>query len=128
MYLLRNEKHFALYAFDDGAAFEPDFLLYLVEKRGRAERRYIAFIEPKGKHLLKADEWKERFLLRLKDEAKIEALFEKQEYVVLGLPFYNEEARVDGFSEAFDEQLVSQWGLRVGRSDKGPACAGPRVI
>ncbi|MDE1313381.1 DEAD/DEAH box helicase family protein [Vibrio aestuarianus] len=32
VYLLRNEKHFKLYTFDDGRAFEPDFL----EKRARS--------------------------------------------------------------------------------------------
>ena len=32
IYLLRNERHFALYNFSDGRAFEPDFVLFLDSK------------------------------------------------------------------------------------------------
>ncbi|TON78754.1 hypothetical protein CGH50_28935, partial [Vibrio parahaemolyticus] len=48
VYLLRNEKHFKLYTFDDGRAFEPDFLLLLTKKEQELELTYQVFIEPKG--------------------------------------------------------------------------------
>jgi len=31
-YLIRNEKHFKVYAFEDGRPLEPDFVLYLIGK------------------------------------------------------------------------------------------------
>jgi type III restriction enzyme len=102
-YLIRNEKHFKLYNFDDGRAFEPDFVLYLIGKEKLDTMHYQVFIEPKGKHLLREDEWKERFLINLRDHCKIERLFTNKKYLVWGLPFYNSEQREHEFSEAFKE-------------------------
>ena len=48
VYLIRNEKHFKLYNFDDGRPLEPDFVLYLVGKEKRDTMHYQVFIEPKG--------------------------------------------------------------------------------
>ncbi len=50
IYLVRNERHFKIYNFTDGRAFEPDFVLFLQEKDGNL-LTYQLFIEPKGKHL-----------------------------------------------------------------------------
>ena len=50
IYLLRNERHFKIYNFDDGQAFQPDFVLFLREQDGNM-LTYQMFIEPKGKHL-----------------------------------------------------------------------------
>ena len=66
---------------------------------------YQIFIEPKGGHLLKADEWKEKFLVSIKDNFQIEQLFSNKKYVAWGLPFYNSTERMPEFEEAF-EQLV----------------------
>ena len=33
IYLARNERHFKIYNFDDGQAFEPDFVLFLRAKK-----------------------------------------------------------------------------------------------
>ncbi|WP_212747971.1 hypothetical protein, partial [Pseudoalteromonas ruthenica] len=72
VYLLRNEKHFKLYTFDDGRAFEPDFLLLLTKKEQDLELTYRVFIEPKGSHLFENDAWKQNFLLDLKATHQIE--------------------------------------------------------
>ena len=61
IYLLRNERHFALYNFSDGRTFEPDFVLYLGVANGD-RLTYQLFIEPKGEHLEDKDRWKENFL------------------------------------------------------------------
>ena len=47
IYLARNERHFKIYNFDDGQAFEPDFVLFLREKDGNL-LTYQMFVEPKG--------------------------------------------------------------------------------
>jgi type III restriction enzyme len=105
VYLIRNERHFKLYNFSDGKPLEPDFLLYLIGKVSSDTMHYQVFIEPKGKHLLKHDEWKERFLKVLRDDARIEQLWKGQQYVVWGLPFFNSNLRMVEFERAFDELL-----------------------
>jgi len=104
-YLIRNEKHFKLYNFDDGRPLEPDFVLYLVGKEQKDTMHYQVFIEPKGSHLLKADEWKEKFLVSIKASFEIEQLFTNKKYAVWGLPFYNSESRASEFAEAFETLL-----------------------
>ncbi|MET3137036.1 type III restriction enzyme [Undibacterium sp. GrIS 1.2] len=104
-YLIRNEKHFKIYAIDDGRAMEPDFILYLIGKEKVDTMHYQVFIEPKGAHLLKADEWKERFLTSIKANYDLEQLFSNKTYVVWGMPFYNSIERVPEFEEAFEELI-----------------------
>lgn len=104
-FLIRNEKHFKLYNFDDGRPLEPDFVLYLIRKEQKDTMHYQVFIEPKGAHLLKADEWKETFLIKIKEHFEIEQLFTNKKYTVWGLPFYNNEQREKEFTEAFDKLL-----------------------
>lgn len=100
-YLIRNEKHFKIYAFEDGRPFEPDFILYLIGKETTDTMHYQVFVEPKGTHLLKADEWKEKFLVSIKQHFEVEQLFSNKKYVVWGLPFYNSTDRLPEFEEAF---------------------------
>ncbi|MGB9665644.1 MAG: hypothetical protein ACPL25_12115 [Ignavibacteria bacterium] len=108
VYLFRNERFFKIYNFNDGEAFEPDFVLFLVEKTEKSKKSYNAtkgkiisyqiFIEPKGSQFLDASQkfenskegWKEKFLLKLQREAKISLTFENKEYKLLGCPFYNQ--------------------------------------
>lgn len=107
VYLFRNEKHFQLYNFSDGRPLEPDFVLYLIGKDDEDTIHYQVFIEPKGQHLLKADEWKEHFLLSIKDNFKIEQLFQNKKYVVWGLPFFNSELRMSEFESGFNDLITS---------------------
>ena len=104
-WLIRNEKHFKLYNFDDGRPLEPDFVLYLVGKEAQDTMHYQVFVEPKGAHLLRADEWKEQFLKSIKAKFSVEQLFTNRKYAVWGLPFYNNEQRGKEFTEAFDTLL-----------------------
>jgi type III restriction enzyme len=101
VYLIRNDKHFKLYAFEDGRALEPDFVLYLIGKEKTETMHYQVFIEPKGKHLLKTDEWKEDFLQSIKSEFNIEQLFSNKKYVVWGMPFFNSNERESEFENSF---------------------------
>jgi type III restriction enzyme len=102
IFLVRNEKHFQLYNFDDGKPIEPDFVLFLRKKNTDIELHYQVFIEPKGAHLLKEDEWKEQFLRSLKERHKINILWKTKKYTVWGMPFYNEAQRKKEFEEAFN--------------------------
>lgn len=106
VYLIRNEQFFNLYTFDDGRAFAPDFILYLVGQSDAQTMHYQVFIEPKGAHLIKADEWKERFLESLRTDFEVQRLTGNSDFVVWGLPFYNHEQRMPEFEEAFNELLT----------------------
>lgn len=103
IYLVRNERHFKIYNFDDGRPFEPDFLLFLTHKKKKVSMHYQIFIEPKGQHLFATDEWKEEFLALLKQDHKIEQLWENKHYTIWGMPFFNEEHRKQIFEEEFDK-------------------------
>ena len=70
IYLVRNEKHFKIFNFADGRAFEPDFVLFLLQKNGDTIT-YQLFIEPKGEFLEKRDEWKESFLKRYRKKVSL---------------------------------------------------------
>lgn len=54
IYLIRNERHFKIFD-TKGQAFEPDFVLFLQEKKGKL-LTYQLFIEPKGKYLKEHDQ------------------------------------------------------------------------
>ena len=106
IYLVRNERHFKIFNFDDGKPVEPDFVLFLIDKNSDKSFHYQVFIEPKGGHLLKTDEWKEKFLQRLQEEHKVEQLWESKEYIIWGMPFYNEVERKAKFSEIFENKFI----------------------
>lgn len=101
VYLIRNERNLHIYSFEDGARFEPDYILLLKRKGNSQVEQQQIFIEPKGAHLLKQDKWKEEFLLQLEANAKIEE-YSNEEYRIIGLPFYNKDERLDNFNEAFE--------------------------
>jgi len=54
---------------------------------------------------LKADDWKEQFLVSIREHFEIEQLFANQKYAVWGLPFYNSESRMPEFDAAFETLL-----------------------
>jgi type III restriction enzyme len=101
IFLVRNERHFKIYDFEDGRPVEPDFVLFLVKNNPKQSFHYQVFIEPKGGHLLLEEAWKEKFLARLKDEGRIEQLWQGKNYTVWGLPFYNEAQTKVPFEKAF---------------------------
>lgn len=105
IYLLRNEKHFSLYNFNDGRAFEPDFVLFMKEKDNHKPIIFQTFIEPKGGHLLESDQWKNDFLLQISDNYKILEVFSNREFRLLGLPLFNENLTKTEFETAFWESF-----------------------
>ncbi len=95
IYLVRNERHFKIYNFNDGQAFEPDFVLFLRERNGNM-LTYQMFIEPKGRHLKEHDQWKEDFLKEIKERFAAKVLefrtqIGTQKYKLVGVPFYNSQ-------------------------------------
>ena len=95
IYLVRNERHFKIYNFDDGQAFEPDFVLFLREKNGNTLIRQI-FIEPKGGYLQAHEKWKKDFLQEIKEKFADEVLVLKtpsktQKHKPTAVPFYNNQ-------------------------------------
>ena len=108
IYLVRNERHFKIYNFDDGEGFEPDFVLFLREKNGNTLIRQI-FIEPKGKYLQAHEKWKKDFLEKIKEKFSGEVLkfntqSGTQKYRLIGVPFYdNQDERQ--FKESLESVL-----------------------
>jgi len=109
IYLVRNERHFKIYNFDDGRPLEPDFLLFLTDRKKKVSLHYQIFIEPKGLHLFSNDEWKEKFMINLKADHKIEQLWENKNYTIWGMPFFNEEHQKQIFKEEFEKLFNSDF-------------------
>ena len=103
IYLIRNELHFKIYDFNTGQPFSPDFVLFMKDIKGE-EITYQIFIEPKGKHLEKVDEWKEKFLKEISAKYKTKDLIkfvETAKYKLIGIKFFNKEEEND-----FKEDLL----------------------
>lgn len=107
-YLVRNERipELAIYSFDAGERFEPDFMLFIKKKDAAEVKTFQTYIEPKGSQLLLQDKWKEDFLGEIQKKFEISDLLGKG-CALLGLPFFNQENRLSEFSKAIDE-LVAQ--------------------
>lgn len=110
--LFRNEKYFQIFDFDEGRAFEPDFVLVLKNKN-KVISFYQVFIEPKGdqfkdkngKFVDSKEGWKQEFLIKIENEAETDLKLENEKFILLGLPFYNERLKKD-FEKAFTEKLL----------------------
>ncbi|MCM8816017.1 MAG: DEAD/DEAH box helicase family protein [Candidatus Omnitrophica bacterium] len=111
--LLRNEKCFQIFDFDEGRPFEPDFIMIL-KKRNKAISIYQVFIEPKGdqfkdkqgKFKDSKEGWKEKFLLELENKAVTDLELENKYFKLIGLPFYNEKLKKE-FEEALENKILS---------------------
>lgn len=76
-----------------------------MKNKGEKGITYQIFVEPKGKHL-SDQEWKEKFLLQIKEKFKtniIEKFIETKDHIVLGTKFYSPESEND-----FKEFLLSE--------------------
>ena len=103
IYLIRNEREIKI--IDKlGRAFEPDFVLFCKQKKGK-ELTYQVFIEPKGAHLLANDKWKEEFLKQIREEEKTIKI-DTDNYVITGVPFYN-YANENEFKKTLEDTLKS---------------------
>jgi len=111
--LLRNEKFFQVFDFDEGRAFEPDFIMIL-KKRNKVISIYQIFIEPKGDQFKdyqgrfegSKEGWKQKFLLEMEDKADTNLKIENKNFRLLGMPFYNEKLR-KYFEQAFNDKILS---------------------
>lgn len=100
VYLVRNERQLAIYSFDDGQRFEPDYLLFLHSSRIDGYEQLQIFIEPKGSHLLEKDKWKEDFLLQIeKSSIPVVKFADDNNYKIWGFHFYNEQNRDKNFDK-----------------------------
>jgi type III restriction enzyme len=86
IYLIRNERVVKIYN-KLGDAFEPDFLLFCKQRDGE-QMTFQVFIEPKGKHLLGHDKWKEDFLKEIRTKQKTIKIH-TDTYLITAVPFYN---------------------------------------
>ena len=96
-YVIRNERfsELAIYSFDKGERFEPDYLLFIKDKNDDKKNfEYQIYAEPKGENLLKEDSWKEEFLLQIEGRHRLP----KDNYKIIGLPFYNSK-KIDKLNE-----------------------------
>lgn len=107
IYLIRNEKDIQIFSFDTGQAFEPDFVLFLRIK-GTSDKydNLQLFIEPKGDGLLKQDKWKNDFLKQIKQTAEIHYCTNVDNYIVWGIPFFNESNNKE-FEASFNEEVLN---------------------
>ncbi len=100
IYLLRNEEQYKIFDFKTGQGFQPDFLLFLGNQK---KQYYQVFIEPKGDNLLKKDKWKDDFLKAItKKYPKGVLKAESKEYVLIGLPLYNDMLKQE-FTDEYDK-------------------------
>ncbi|WP_173935081.1 DEAD/DEAH box helicase family protein [Chelativorans sp. Marseille-P2723] len=106
-HLLRNEKAVKLFAFADGQAFEPDFVLFLRKKGEETSTILQLFVEPKGDHLKQADSWKEAFLTDIEGQGRIEIIFQGRDYSVYGLPFFNDQGQSNADFKAGFERFLN---------------------
>ncbi|MDO8127108.1 MAG: DEAD/DEAH box helicase family protein, partial [Candidatus Brocadiales bacterium] len=118
VYLLRNERIFKIYRFSDGKAVEPDFVLFLTEKDTKKSLSFQLFVEPKGQHLLKTDQWKEDLLKEIESHFEIVDLFESDKYRLIGLPFYNEALKKQEFKDALDKILKLHFVAKKAKDEK----------
>lgn len=102
-YVVRNERiaDLAIYSFEDGKRFEPDFLLFIRKKEEKGSFIYQIYVEPKGSNLLEEESWKEDFSLQIEENYTM-GKTQPENYKVLGLPFFNTENRMKEFEKAMD--------------------------
>ncbi len=108
IYVLRNEQQVKVYSFENGDAFEPDFILLFKKKLEDKNLYFHIFVEPKGNHLLEKDSWKGKALLEFsKNAIPITKFVDDDKYVIWGTPLFNEENTIDDFNDYFEEKIMS---------------------
>lgn len=109
IYVLKNEEVYKIYNFKDGQGFQPDFLLFFKDK---TDKYYQIFIEAKGEHLIKKDEWKNEFLKEIHLKYKNIIKKENKNYRLTALPMFNNNNKLpfdsfNNFSEEF-EKIINE--------------------
>lgn len=100
-YVVRNERipELAIYSFEAGERFEPDFLLFVRKKRNEGGLTYQGYVEPKGNQLLDNDAWKEVFSMQIEKEHSVKGLF-ADDYKIIGFPFFNNDNKIEEFEKS----------------------------
>ncbi|MFR9119881.1 MAG: DEAD/DEAH box helicase family protein [Streptococcus parasanguinis] len=96
IYLLRNEKAVRIYNFEDGKAFEPDFLMFANDKKS-GNTSWQIFIEPKGSQFIDSEGGfykgkeglKQQFLNEITKRSEAKTLVDDEYFRIVGVPFYN---------------------------------------
>ena len=102
VYLLRNERQFHIYSFDGGERFEPDYVIFLQSNKADGYEQLQVFVEPKGSIYTAKDQWKEDFLITIKDEAiPTKVLADDNDYKIWGFHFYNSVNHSNEFDDDF---------------------------
>ncbi len=107
-YVIRNERipELAIYSFEYGERFEPDFLLFVCKNNNDSLTTHQVYVEPKGSNLLLEDKWKEEFMQQLIEDATTNPLFDYgNNYKIIGMPFFNEEYKKEKFEQSINEWL-----------------------
>lgn len=106
-YVVRNERipELAIYSFEAGERFEPDFLLFVRKQRSGGSLTYQGYVEPKGNQLLENDAWKEAFSMQIEKEHSVKGLF-ADDYKIIGFSFFNNDNRMEEFEKAIDKWIV----------------------
>jgi type III restriction enzyme len=106
-YVVRNERipELAIYSFEAGERFEPDFLLFVRKQRSEGSLTYQGYVEPKGNQLLDNDAWKEAFSMLIEKEHSVTGKF-ADDYKIIGFPFFNNDNRMEEFEKAIDKWIV----------------------
>ena len=102
-YVVRNERilELAIYSFEAGERFEPDFLLFVRKQRSEGSLTYQGYVEPKGNQFLDNDAWKEVFAMQIEKEHSVKGLF-ADDYKIIGFPFFNNDNRMEEFEKAIN--------------------------
>ncbi len=75
-------------------------MLFLCKTKEKGYEQYQIFIEPKRAHLIKYDNWKEEFLLQIKDESiPVKTSIDDNNYRIWGFPFFNTTERMSQFKD-----------------------------
>lgn len=121
VYLVRNEREFHLYSFEDGERFEPDYVIFLQKEKSDGFEQLQIFVEPKGTMLLEKDKWKEDFLLQMKQNSvPVKTYIDNNRYRIWGLHFFNQDARM----KDFDADMNSILTETEKRNNLGPVMYG----
>lgn len=108
VYLVRNEREFHIYSFDDGDRFEPDYVIFLRKAGNDGFEQIQIFVEPKGTHLLAKDAWKEKFLLQIRDKAIPVTIYrDNNKYLIFGIHFFNRDQRMKEFDQDFNDEVIN---------------------
>ena len=110
IYLFRNDQDLAIYNFDNGTAFYPDFILICEYKKEQIH--YQVFLEPKGNHLESSPEEKAKqdFLLSIKDNSTLNKdIFEldTDKYILFGMRFFTDDDNNN--SQKWNDELKNEF-------------------